>query len=79
MYRSRHPWVLIVLGVALVGVAFFLYPGTNHDRYFYKPSVPGWISLLLFIVIGVLVQLGRSRDRKRDPGHKSEIKDLTKR
>jgi hypothetical protein len=71
--RSGHPWVLVAIGVALLIAGFFLYPGhAERDSIFYSRSVPGWFSLLMFIIIGVLVQLGRSRNRKRNASDKSD-------
>src|SRR5438105_2715835 len=62
-----NPWLLIAIGFGLVVMAVFFYRGyTTQDSFFYSRSLPGWISLLLFIVIGVLVRLGRVRHSKRE-------------
>jgi hypothetical protein len=62
-----NPWILLAMGLALVAAAFFFY--TDHpvwDSNLYARSVPGWISVGMFITIGVLARLIRIRDQRRD-------------
>jgi len=51
------------MGIALVVAAFFFYTG-HPDSNLYAPSVPGWISLGIFIGIGVLWRIVRIRDQR---------------
>ena len=67
MARTHHdrmnPWILLAMGIALVVAAFFFYTG-HPDSNLYAPSVPGWISLGIFIGIGVLWRIVRIRDQR---------------
>ena len=47
--------------------AFFFYPGhPDTDSNLYSTQVPGWISFVIFILIGTLAYIARLRDRARD-------------
>ena len=68
-----NPWLLLAMGVALIAAAFFFY--TDHpvrESNLYAPSVPGWISLGMFVLIGVLRYTIRMRDRERKAKAKGE-------
>jgi uncharacterized membrane protein len=61
------------MGVALIAAAFFFY--TDHpvrESNLYVPSVPGWISLGTFVLIGLLRYAINMRVRERDAKAKRE-------
>ena len=66
--RDRmNPWALIGMAVALIAAAFFFYTGHPvRDSNLYAPSIPGWVSVAIFIGIGVLMRIVRIRDQRRD-------------
>jgi hypothetical protein len=66
-----NPWALIAMAVALIAAAFFFYTGHPvQNSNLYAPSVPGWISLAIFIGIGVLVRFADQwHPRKRKKGN----------
>ena len=77
MARTHHdrmnPWLLLAMGAALIAAAFFFY--TDHpvrDSNLYAPSVPGWISLGMFVLIGALRYITSMRDREREAKAKRE-------
>jgi hypothetical protein len=62
-----NPWVLVAIAAGLIAAAFFFYTGHPvRDSNFYSPHAPGWIALVMFILIGTLVYIVRLRDRARD-------------
>jgi Na+/melibiose symporter-like transporter len=65
--RDRiRPWALVGMAAALIAAALFFY--TDHpvrDSNLYTPSVPGWISIAIFIGIGVVMEIVRIRDQRR--------------
>ena len=64
---QMNPWLLLAMGVALIAAAFFFY--TDHpvrESNFYAPSVPGWISLGMFVLNGALRYAISMRDRERE-------------
>lgn len=66
-HNRTNPWILLAMGLALIASAFFFY--TDHpvrNSNLYWPSVPGWISVGMFIAIGVLAWIVRIQDQKRD-------------
>ena len=69
-YPDRpNPWVLLAMAGALMGAGFFFY--TDHpvrDSNLYSPHAPGWFALVIFVVIGMLSEIIRMRDRKRNGG-----------
>jgi len=64
---QMKPWALVAMATALIAAAFFFYTGHPvQDSNLYAPSVPGWISLAIFIGIGVLVRFA-DQWRPREP------------
>jgi protein-S-isoprenylcysteine O-methyltransferase Ste14 len=63
-----NPWVLVAIAVGLIVAAFFFYTGHPvRDSNLYSPHVPGWIAVVMFVLIGVLVRLADQwRPRKRE-------------
>jgi hypothetical protein len=62
-----RPLILVLVALALLAAAFFSYSGHPvTDSNLYSPSVPGWISVGLFILIGVLGRIIHVRDQRRD-------------
>jgi hypothetical protein len=48
------------------------------DLNLYSPRVPGWIAVVLFVLIGVLVRLADQwRLRKRKKGHQDDASPKT--
>ena len=73
-----NPWLLLAMGVALIAAAFFFY--TDHpvrESILYAPSVPGWISVGVFVLIGVVRYAIGMRDKERGANTKREARDLT--
>jgi hypothetical protein len=73
--ERMNPWLLLAMGVALIAAAFFFY--TDHpvrESNFYAPSVPGWISLGMFVLIGTLRYAISMRDREREAKAKREAR-----
>jgi hypothetical protein len=66
--RDRmNPWALIGMAVALIAATFFFYTGHPvRDSNLCAPSIPGWISVAIFIGIGGLMRIVRIRDQRRD-------------
>jgi putative Mn2+ efflux pump MntP len=65
--RRMNPWALVAIAVGLIATAFFFYTGHPvRDSNLYSPQVPGWISFVIFILIGALACIVRLRDRARD-------------
>ena len=68
-----NSWLLLAMGVALIAAAFFFY--TDHpvrESNLYAPSVPGWISVGMFVLIGALRYIISMRDRDREAKAKRE-------
>jgi hypothetical protein len=67
---ERHrinPWVLVGIAVGLIAAAFFFYTGHPvRDSNLYSPSVPGWIFVVTFVLMGVLLRAIDIRDRRRE-------------
>jgi len=62
-----NPWALVAMAAGLIAAAIFFYTGHPvRDSNLYAPSVPGWISLAIFIGIAVLSRIVRIRDERRD-------------
>jgi hypothetical protein len=62
-----NPWVLVAIAAGLIAAAFFFYTGHPvRDSNLYSPHAPGWIALVMFILIGALGYIVRLRDRARD-------------
>jgi hypothetical protein len=62
-----RPLILVLVALALLAAAFFSYSGHPvMDSNLYSPSVPGWISVGLFILIGVFGRIIHVRDQRRD-------------
>ena len=79
-----EPLILIVIAVALFIAALFSYQRPEvTDFSVYTPFRPGWLPVVTFVLIGVLVRLeylaaGRS-GHKKDADHNASQNDLTKR
>ena len=71
--RDRiEPWVLVIIAFALIVAALLSYNGHPvRDSNLYSPHVPGWVAVVLFILIGIAGRLihlhDQRRARKRDP------------
>jgi cytochrome b561 len=81
--RNRiNPWILVVIAVGLIAVAFLFYTGHRvRDSNLYSAHAPGWIAVVIFVLIGVLVRLADQwRPRKPKQGNQDDAsgKDLTK-
>ena len=65
--RDRvNRWVLVAMGAALVAAAFFFYTGHPvQDSNLYAPSAPGWIAVVIFVLIGILRRIIHVRDQRR--------------
>jgi uncharacterized membrane protein len=78
-----NPWVLVAIAAGLIAGAFFFYAGhPMRDSNLYSLQAPGWIALVMFVVIGALAAIVRLRDRAqlREEGQILCItKDLTNR
>jgi hypothetical protein len=62
-----NPWVLVVIAAGLIAAAFFFYTGHPvRDSNLYSSHAPGWIALVMFILIGALGYIVRLHDRARD-------------
>jgi len=60
-------WALVAIAVGLIAAAFFFYTGHPvRDSNLYSPLVPGWISFVIFILIGALAYNVRLRVRAHD-------------
>jgi len=66
--RDRvNPRVLLAIAVALLAAAFFSYSGHPlTDSNLYSPCAPGWIAVVLFILIGVVGRIIYLRDQRRN-------------
>jgi protein-S-isoprenylcysteine O-methyltransferase Ste14 len=66
--RDRvNPWVLVGIAVALIAAVFFFYTGHPvRDSNLYAPSAPGWIAVVIFVLIGILGRIIHIRDHKRE-------------
>jgi protein-S-isoprenylcysteine O-methyltransferase Ste14 len=78
--RDRiNPLVLLGIVVALLVAAFFCYTGhpvTGSNLY--SPRVPGWIAVVLFVLIGALVRLvDRWRPRKPEKENQDDASRKT--
>ena len=77
MRNRMSPWLLLAMGVTLIAAAFFFY--TDHpvrESILYAPSVPGWISVGMFVLIGALRYIISMRDREREAKAKrQELRD----
>jgi hypothetical protein len=61
------------MGVAFIAAAFFFY--TDHpvrESILYAPSDPGWISVGMFVLIGIARYAIGMRDREREAKAKRE-------
>ena len=70
---QRNAWLLLAMGVAVIAAAFFFY--TDHpvrESILYAPSVPGWISVGMFVLIGFARYAIGLHDRERDAKAKRE-------
>jgi Na+/melibiose symporter-like transporter len=75
---QTNPWLLFAMGVALIAAAFFFY--TDHpvrESMLYAPLVPGWISVGMFILIGVARYAIGMHDRERQAKAKREARGET--
>jgi len=75
---QMNPWLLFAMGVALIAAAFFFY--TDHpvrESILYAPSVPGWISVGMFVLIGAARYAIEMRDREREAKAKREARRET--
>ena len=64
---------LSAIGIALIAAAFLFY--TDHpvlESNLYSPSVPGWLSVAIFLFIGVLGWITYVRDQKRDAENRKD-------
>ncbi len=66
--RDRiNPLVLLGIAVALLVAAFFCYSGHPvTDSNLYSPHAPGWIAVVLFVVIGVAGRIIYVCDQRRN-------------
>jgi hypothetical protein len=61
-----NPWVLVAIAAGLIAAAFFFYTGHPvRDSNLYSPHAPGWIALVMFILIGALGYRDRACDAKK--------------
>jgi uncharacterized membrane-anchored protein YitT (DUF2179 family) len=80
----KHPWALLIVALAFLLAAFLCYSSyTPTDSFFRSSDSPaGWIAVVMFIVIGVVVRLVRASYRKHDAENakrNAQRIDLTKR
>ena len=67
-------WVLIVVAAGCFVGAWFSYSGHPiSDSNPYNPEIPGWVHLLLFIFIGVIVRFAYISSRRDRSGKKDRI------
>ena len=62
-----NPWVLMTIAVGLIAAAFFFYSGhpvTNSNLY--APHAPGWLAVVIFVLIGVVGRIIHIRDQRRN-------------
>ena len=58
--------VLVLVGVALIAASLLSYRGHPvGDCNLYSPSVPGWIAVVLFLLIGIAGRLIHLHDQRR--------------
>jgi len=71
--------VLLSIAVALLVAAFVCYSGHPvTDSNLYSPHVPGWIAVVLFVLIGALVRfLDQWRPRKPEKGNQDDASRKT--
>ena len=64
----KHPWALLAIALGFLLAALLCYSSyTPEDSFFHSAnSPPGWIAIVMFIVIGVVVRLVRVSYQKRD-------------
>ena len=78
--RNRlNPLLLVAVALALLVAASFFYSGHPvTDSNLYSPHVPGWVTVVLFVLIGVLVRLADQwRPRKPKKGHQDDASRKT--
>ena len=67
-----NPWVLVAVAVGLIVTAFFFYSGHPvPNSNLYSPHATGWITVSLFVLIGVLVRLA-DQWRPRKPKKRNQ-------
>ena len=61
-----EPWVLVVIALALIVAALLFY--NRHpviDSNLYSPHAPGWLAVVLFVLIGIAGRLIPLHDQRR--------------
>ena len=62
-----NPWVLVAIAVGLIATAFFFCSGQPvTDSNLYAPHVPGWLAVVIFVLIGVVGRIIHIRDQRRN-------------
>jgi FtsH-binding integral membrane protein len=80
----KHRWALLMVGLGFLLAAFLCYSSyAPTDSFFHtSDSLPGWVAVVVFIVIGVVVRLVRASYHKYDAENakrNAQRIDLTKR
>ena len=78
--RNRvNPLLLLAVALALLVAASFFDSGHPvTDSNLYSPHVPGWVTVVLFVLIGVLVRLAdQGRPRKPKKSHQDDASRKT--
>jgi protein-S-isoprenylcysteine O-methyltransferase Ste14 len=70
---------MVAIALGLIAAAFFFYTGHPvRDSNLYSPHAPGWIAVVLFVLIGVLVRLADQwRPRKPKKGNQEDASRKT--
>ena len=70
--------MLIVIAVALFAAALWSYTGYPvRDSNLYSPHAPGWIAVVLFLLIGIIGRLIHIHDQRRAAKRKRDASPKT--
>ena len=64
--NTVEPVVLVLVGLALIVAALLSYSGHPvRDSNLYSPHAPGWLAVVLFVLIGIAGRLIHLHDQRR--------------